>query len=177
MKTIHMVDLSLLIVLSAALYTDFRARTISNRIILAGITAGLILNFFLSGPYGLLFSVKGFLIGIALLFLPFAAGGIGAGDVKLMGIIGSLKGIEFAFIAFLASALAGGILSLMVLVLKGRLWVTMRNLFRVLKFLFFPGLRANSLSLLIETSPGIRVPYAPAIAIGTILSYVYILYC
>jgi prepilin peptidase CpaA len=46
-----------------------------------------------------------------LLVIPFALGGIGAGDVKLLGIIGALKGPDFVFIAFLAAAITGGIMS------------------------------------------------------------------
>lgn len=176
MKSVYIIDLTLLVILSAALFTDLRKRTISNRIILAGVIAGFSLNFLINGPYGLLFSTQGFLLGIALLFLPFAAGGMGAGDVKLMGVIGGMKGMEFIFIAFLASALTGGLVSLFILIINRRLWLLFRNLVNVLKLFLFPGLKSNPLLWLNQNSPGFRIPYAPAIAVGTVFSYFYLIY-
>jgi len=48
-------------------------------------------------------------VGIGLLFIPYFLGGMGAGDAKLMGVVGGVLGIKGVFYAFLFSAIVGGI--------------------------------------------------------------------
>lgn len=44
--------------------------------------------------------------------LPFAMGGMGAGDVKLLACAGSMLGATQVFYAFLAAGLFGGLLAI-----------------------------------------------------------------
>ena len=66
---------------------------------------------------GLLQGVLGLFAGIGYFFLPFAMGGMGAGDVKLMGAIGALMGWKFSVMTALYSAIVGGIMVLIYLTL------------------------------------------------------------
>ena len=68
--------------------------------------------FLASSFLGLSISIAGLVIGMALLYLPYAAGGMGAGDVKFLGAIGAIKGPWFVFITFLATAIIGGIMAI-----------------------------------------------------------------
>jgi prepilin peptidase CpaA len=73
-------------------YTDLRYRKIFNVITLPAMVLGFILQFSFFGFSGLLSALIGFLIGFGFFFLFYLFGGMGAGDVKLMGALGILLG-------------------------------------------------------------------------------------
>ena len=54
-------------------------------------------------------------MGFGLLLIPYMLGGMGAGDVKLMGAIGALMGTSFVLNAFVYIALIGGLISLFII--------------------------------------------------------------
>lgn len=117
------VVLTVVLVVAAAV-TDLLTRRIPNKLTFAAAVAGLLTNLVLAGWQGLAYSVAGGLVGLSLLFIPFAMGGIGAADVKLMAAVGTLMGPGFAFYATCYGAIAGGIMALLLLLLKGELrWV------------------------------------------------------
>jgi prepilin peptidase CpaA len=81
---------------------------------------------------------------------------MGAGDVKLCAAIGAWIGPSQFLIAVVMIALAGGLVIL--------IWAVSRSLLRMV------GRRTKeeaSLGSLMET----KMPYAPAIAIGTLISF------
>lgn len=168
----YLPHLLLAVILAVCLYTDLKERKIYNKVILAGIIAGLIVNIIFSGLTGILFSLAGFLLGIGLLFLPFAAGGIGAGDVKLMGVVGIFNGAGFVFSAFILSALAGGIFALAALLMQKRLLSTLGSMGRSIKLFIWSGFKVNSLPSKNTASDSINIPYAPAIVIGVIAAFI-----
>jgi prepilin peptidase CpaA len=88
-------DFVLLIVILICLVTDLRERRIYNKIVFPAVAAGIILNTAQFGLPGLRTSITGLLIGVMLFIVPFALGGLGAGDVKLLGAVGALKGPPF----------------------------------------------------------------------------------
>ena len=70
---------------------------------------------YLNGLDGFMHSAGGLFLGLALLLPIYIIGGMGAGDVKLMGAVGSILGPHGVFIAFLCSAMAGGVYALFIL--------------------------------------------------------------
>ncbi len=73
-------------------YTDIRYRKILNKVSLPAMGIGLILQGAFFGLAGLMSAGLGFLIGFGFFFLFYIFGGMGAGDVKLMGALGILLG-------------------------------------------------------------------------------------
>ena len=132
---------------------DWKARRIPNWLTLYSLPIIFLLNIFYSGFYGFVNSLLGFLLGLALLFIPYIIGGMGAGDVKLLGTVGAIVGYKGIIIIFFYTAICGLIL--------GVIW-----------FIFNPG----RLKFLITTGqilPTIdkkqKIPYAIAILMGIIL--------
>lgn len=167
------IDIALGCVILISLYTDLKEKKIYNKVILSGLVAALLLHILLQGwPAGILFVVGGFLVGTALLFLPFAAGGLGAGDVKLLAVVGALKGIEFVFAVFLVSALWGGLFALILLIKQKRTFSALKNIFYSFYVFLFSGFKINSLPSYRESSPSFSIPYAPAVAAGVIIIYI-----
>lgn len=158
------IDFVLLITLFLALYVDLKKGKIYNKITFSGIILGIILN--LLGERGVLFSLKGLSLGLGIFIIPYALGGLGAGDIKLLGAIGALKGIIFVFWASLISASLGGIIAiLMMLRRKAFLSTTKGMLKSIYNLVIF---RAP-----LDLSPkGGSFPYALAIVGGTLLTLI-----
>lgn len=77
---------------------------------------------------GLLYSLLGTAVGLALLLPAYAIGGMGAGDVKLLAGIGAWVWYKDTFYAFAVSAIVGGIIALLMIVVR-RSWFKHRTQF------------------------------------------------
>ncbi len=125
-------DGCLLVLIAIAVYTDLRYRRISNLIIGGGLLIAFSGHYYTQGITGLAFGLKGLGVGLALLLVPFLLGGMGAGDVKLLGVIGAFKGSSFSVSVFLWMALWGGAMAIVLLLIKGQLLATIKRVRQVL---------------------------------------------
>lgn len=87
---------------------DLRTRRIPNELSLAALTAGVVAHCVQSGAWGVAVSGMGALLAGGLLLVPFALGGIGGGDVKMMAAVGSLLGPLPALAALIVGTVLGG---------------------------------------------------------------------
>ena len=103
-------------VLFVAAWTDVRSRRVSNEWLGLGLVVYVILSFL----FGLdpRTALVGGLLGL-LVFLPFYwLGGMGAADLKLMGLVGIYLGPHGLLYSALYTALAGGVLAVLALALR-----------------------------------------------------------
>ncbi|MBW8308903.1 MAG: prepilin peptidase, partial [Candidatus Paracaedibacteraceae bacterium] len=84
MMILEINKLVLLSILLLSVKSDVTCRKIPNKLTFPVILWGLVSAGIFSGFNGILFSLGGFLVGLALFLIPFSMGGMGAGDVKLM---------------------------------------------------------------------------------------------
>lgn len=175
-------DYVLLTLLLLALYFDLTQKKIPNFLTFPVILWGLLSHTIAGGLDGLLFSAPGLLLGLAVFFIPYLLGGMGGGDVKLLGAIGALKGLQFVFHAAIFTALCGGVLAIIYLIYNRQLLRTLR---RILAIVAVPLLTAlyfrfrnpyiNQLSLLLSSSAKsheaekVYLPYGVAIVMGTLI--------
>jgi prepilin peptidase CpaA len=90
------------VLLISVVWTDVRTHRISNAMVVAILLLGLVSHLLAGGYAGIIDWLAGMAVGLAF-FLPFyIAGGMGAGDVKLLAAVGSVLGP-------LAALFAGGI--------------------------------------------------------------------
>ena len=102
-------------VMAVSAVTDLRYQKIPNMVTLPAALAALTYHTMVNGLDGFLFSGAGLAVGISLLIFPYLMGGMGAGDVKLMGVVGSFIGPKQVFYAFLIIAIIGGIYALLIM--------------------------------------------------------------
>ncbi|NLI93718.1 MAG: prepilin peptidase [Peptococcaceae bacterium] len=102
----------LVAVICAASWTDWRYRLIPNSLLLPFFMIALTVNSITEGVNGFVSSIAGLSVGFALLIIPYLFGGIGAGDVKLLMVIGSFGGVHLVIGSFLLGAIVGGIFSI-----------------------------------------------------------------
>lgn len=155
-------------IVTAAALVDFRSRKIPNWLTFPAMAVGMAWNLGSFGGAGLLFSVKGAGVGIALLLIPYMMRAMGAGDVKLMGAVGAFLGAEGVFQACIISLIFGGIYAVILVIIKGnfalflkRYWFMLRNLLMYRQFQY------------IQPSPGefpLKLCFGLAIAVGTIFT-------
>ena len=144
--------LLILISLTGGIY-DLKSTRIPNWLTLGTFFLALLFNVFQLNLHGIVNCLLGFLVGMLLLFIPYLAGGMGAGDVKFLGALGSLVGFKDILLIFFYSAVCGLFLSLIWLIFTpGHL-----------KFLITTG------QVLPTVDKKQKVPYGIAISLGTIL--------
>ena len=110
-----------LLFIALCVASDVRTLRIPNAITGPAILAGLVLNTIGTGWTGLGTSLAGFGLAVALLFAPFAMGGIGAGDVKMMGAVGALLGPHLLLQSLFVGVILGGVLAVVRLAGAARL--------------------------------------------------------
>jgi prepilin peptidase CpaA len=157
----------LVIVLSAfllgAVAYDLISHRLPNFYLLLGLLAGLAIQVWVVGWSGLQIGVEGFLVGFAVLIPIYALGGMAAGDVKLMAVVGAFLDGGSALWASAYSLMAGGVLGVVYLICKGQFF----GFFG--RYWAMPSLR-NYIPAKGGDAARHRFPYALAIAIGTLAS-------
>lgn len=149
---------------------DLRTRKIPNWLTFPAMLLGIGVMTWQNGLPGLISSIGGLLLGVALLFLFFLIGGMGAGDVKLLGAIGALQGGHFVWFTFLYGAVAGGVIAAVILAWHGQLYNVVLNVYISLKNFLGVVIRSGGRHPLLPVSSGIRFPYGIAILAGAILA-------
>jgi prepilin peptidase CpaA len=104
------------IILLIAVVWDIQSRRIPNWLTLPTLVLGVGYNAITGGLSGFVFSLFGMVAGFALFFLFYLAGGMGAGDVKLMAAIGSLLGPKDVLYAAAYTAIVGGVYAVILLI-------------------------------------------------------------
>lgn len=154
--------LVLAVLLAAALFYDIRARRIPNWLIVTGLAAGVGGAWVGSTEVGQ--SILGALTGLIIMLPFYLLRAMGAGDAKLMAVVGSFLGPMPVAGVTLLSLVAGGVFSLCAAVWMGSLPRVVGNL-RLMGCVVVGG-RASKLSLRDVQTTG-RLPYALAICCGT----------
>lgn len=159
-----------LIVVAVATVTDLRSRRIPNWLVFPFLIAGFAVSGWRHGLNGLTQSAAGLVVGAALFGLLCLMGGMGMGDVKLCGAIGAWVGPSQMLVALVMTGIAGGIIAVG-LAVAGGFAVEMIQGTGDLIF----GFRKRGLTphpeLVLNNPLTRKMPYAPAIAIGTLISF------
>jgi prepilin peptidase CpaA len=123
----------------------------------------------LGGWDGLVFSLVGTAVGLALLLPAYAVGGMGAGDVKLLAGVGAWTGASVTFFAFCASAVVGAVIALGMVLYKRSFRKHYDN-FRMILGEFLVIRNPNELAeLAAARKPSmLLLPYGIPLAIGSI---------
>ncbi len=93
---------------------------VPNWLTLPMIAAGWIYSAVWFGMDGLVWSLIGTGVGLALLLPAYAIGGMGAGDVKMLAAVGAWVYGWTTFYAFCAATVVGAVLAVAMVLLRGR---------------------------------------------------------
>ncbi len=164
-----------------AVWTDVKGHRIPNRLVLAGAALGILLNTFLPegrgfvsvlpGALGFWKAVAGLALGLAIPLPLYILRAMGAGDVKLMAMVGAFLGPLALCIAALLIFITGGVLSMLTALRYGTLGLLISNVRTIMLSSFFKAV-LNEMPV-VDSAPvsAGKMPYGIAIAVGT---YLYI---
>lgn len=148
----------------AAAIIDLRTRQVPNSLTLALAIAGIGFAATGAGRVSVSGAIVGGLLGLMLMLPGHVLGGTGAGDVKLLAAFGTLLGPSRTAIAFLVMAIAGGAIALLVASRRRQLTATVGRTARLV------ACGSGTTQDIEHPSIDNRFAYAPAVAIGAVLS-------
>jgi prepilin peptidase CpaA len=148
-------------------WTDFRSRRIPNWLTVPGLLIGLAMNIVLAGKSGLIASLEGAGVGLALL-LPFVLlRSLGAGDWKFAGALGAFTGPARLVDLLIGAVFVAGIMAVGLIIYKGRARQAIHNIGHILVSLVTFRLPGDRVSL--DNPDSLKVPYGVALALTVVL--------
>lgn len=164
---------TLMTLLGIAAWFDIKARRIPNWLVLTGLISSLGIQLLFSSGRVSSWS-SGALVGFGL-FLPlYLVRAMGAGDVKLMAMVGGFFGPVGAAGVVLTTLVAGGILAVGVALWSGALRHTVANVRILVTQTIFKTFRGGDVQMDAPPSSAGDLPYAVAIAVGTFVHLVLV---
>jgi prepilin peptidase CpaA len=166
----------LVALLAAAVWHDVRGRRIPNSIVFPGACAGIALHTLLAsgsgffsaqgGALGPLASIEGLALGLAILLPMYMLRAMGAGDVKLLAMVGAFTGPAAIVGIAIATLLAGGLLAIAVSLYTGSLGKMLNNSYHMLLHTVLGSVAGVATAVPAPDAPSGKLPYAIAIAAG-----------
>jgi prepilin peptidase CpaA len=148
-------------------WTDYRSRRIPNWLTVPALAVGIALNAVAAGWGGLKTSLLGAGLGL-LLLLPFVLlRSLGAGDWKLAGALGAFVGRDVLLNLLLGSVFVAGIMAIALIIYKGRVQQTLRNMGHLISSLVTFRMPGPEVSL--DNPQSLKVPYGVALAFTVVL--------
>jgi prepilin peptidase CpaA len=167
----HSVTLwSNLVVLVIASVTDLRSRRIPNWLSVPFLLAGLGAQAVTSGWSGAGHSLSGIGLAVLLFGLPCFLRARGMGDLKLAAGVGAWIGPGQFFLASVVTGIVGGILAGSYALFHRSFGNCLDGTADLLAHFAKRGLRPHP-RVRLENPAALSIPYAPAIAIGTMMSF------
>lgn len=164
--------------LATACWRDLISRRIPNWLVVGGALLGLFLQITVEHGAGLFSMAQGGLggqaaftgcaVGILVLLPMYVMHALGAGDVKLMGMVGVFLGPAATLDAVVMTLLIGGILSVVIAARFGVLQAAISNVRMVITQSVVRVMSSQRPVVAITPASAVSLPYAFAIAAGTL---------
>lgn len=159
-----------LTVLAIATFTDVRSRRIPNWLVLPFLVIGVVVSGWTQGWHGVGQSLMGIGLGAFVLGFFCWMGGMGMGDMKLCAAVGAWIGPAQLMVALVVMAMAGGIMALGWALGGGFVGELFDGAGELVFGFKKRGIRPHP-ELVLSNPLTRKMPYAPAIAVGTLISF------
>jgi prepilin peptidase CpaA len=148
---------------------DVKSRRVPNLLTGPSILFGLLLHLSLDGWRNMLISALAGLVCGSIFLLFYLAGGMGAGDVKLITAVGCICGLHYIVGLLAFTAIAGGVMAAVFAIACGRLKQTFLNVMELITHHRAAGLTPHP-DINVLNASTLRLPYALAITAGCALT-------
>jgi prepilin peptidase CpaA len=160
----------LLALLLAAAICDWRTMRIPNLITAGGMLFALVYNAVVPPVWhaGWAWAPAGLLLGFGAMLPLYAMGVMGAGDVKLMAMVGAFLGVDATMQALLFCVLSGGLAALAFGLRKRVMGRMLANAGGAMRAMFWSAIASGKPQLAPGAMPSVgKLAYGISIAVGT----------
>ncbi len=154
-------------------WKDCKYRLLPNTLTMGLAVLGIVWRFAFGGVPGLVDGLLGGLVCAAFLFVPFLLQGAGGGDLKMIFATGIFTGFRFCCAEMLFVSVTGLLLGLGMLVFGGVDGARLKHFLRSV-FDWRYDRKSGAANLPEKQDEKTRVPFGVAIAVGTILTLLYV---
>ncbi len=146
---------------------DWRYRRIPNWLTVPGLVAGIAVNTLADGWPGAKIALLGAGLGLLLLLPLVLVKALGAGDWKLIGALGACLGSTRLIAVLIGSMFVAGIMAIGLIVYKGRIRESARNMAHMLGAFLTLHLPGREVSL--DNPDAVKIPFGVSVAVTVIL--------
>lgn len=114
--------MTLAVICTSAVLTDLWIGKIYNSLIVTGVLFGLLYQLFSNGVMGLILFLGGFMLPILILGCLYFFRMLGAGDIKLLCVIGGFLGPSNVWKVLVSAVFWGGVISAVVIFKRRLTW-------------------------------------------------------
>ena len=157
--------------LTIASITDYRTYKIPNWLTAGGIIFGLVYSVFVpfSRDFGFLWALGGMMLGFIVMLPCYVLRIMGAGDVKLMAMVGAFLGVDDCFLAIIYSFIVGGIAALGFALFNKAMTRMLQNVKDITQAMMFSVVGGFKPDMRITASQSVgKMPYGICISVGTV---------
>jgi prepilin peptidase CpaA len=147
--------------------TDWRSRRIPNWLTVPGFAVGVTLSSFYGGWGGLKSSLLGTGLAFALLLPFWLLRSLGAGDLKFAAALGAYTGPGRLIDILIGSVFVAGVMALALVIYKGRLLQTIKNIGHILISLVTFRLPGSHVTL--DNPDALTIPKGVALALTVVV--------
>ncbi len=151
-------------------WIDWRSRRLPNWLTVSGFSLGILANTLFFGWGGMKAAFLGAGIAMAILLPVVLLHGLGAGDWKLMAALGAIVGRGEIFHLLVATIIVAGLIAVVQMVWQKRVFVTLRNLWELLRGFFVFGLKPHP-DINLDSPGASTLPFGVAAAAATLLCW------
>ena len=148
-------------------WTDWRTRRIPNWLTVPGLLAGIGANAIFKGWLGTKDALLGAGLGLAILLPLVLVRSLGAGDWKLIGALGAWLGPGRLIAVLIITIFAAGLMAFAMILWRGRMRQTARNLWRML--VSFVTLHLPGPEVSLDNPQSAKVPFGVAAALAVLV--------
>lgn len=159
-------------------WSDVRTRRIPNWLVASGMVCALAVQALAPaggglfgqgwGALGIMPALLGLLTGLALFMPLYLFRIVGAGDVKLLAMVGAWLGPQFTLGAALLTLLAGGLMAVVVMLASRSSLQVLANVRMMLTTALIGAYAGRLAPMDAPATTGVRLPYALAITLGSL---------
>lgn len=153
-----------------ATISDVRERKIPNRLTGPFLLSGLLLHLVLDGLHGVGAAALAALIAGGIFMIFHIAGGMGAGDVKLMAALGGLSSTGDVRNLLMVTMITGALFAVGLAAWRGALSRTLRNIAVLVAHHTHNGIAPHP-ELNVSNEKTLRLPYAVPMAVASALLF------
>jgi prepilin peptidase CpaA len=140
---------------------------IPNQLTYTALLGGIALRGFLGGWHELLSAFASVVVMFIFTFILYNLNSMGGGDVKLMTALAAYVALPHVFMLILWTSISGGVIGVAFVTWKGQFRKRMANSLSLVTHHLSDGLAPHP-ELNLESADALKMPYGPAIALGSI---------